>query len=75
LIHELGSSDGDEEAMSRINRAVKKYMPFVNLEDFIITPEDAEFSATARVKMVITYSVPNANLTNQSIGITFNFSG
>jgi phage baseplate assembly protein W len=75
LLHELGSSDGDEEAMSRINRAVKKYMPFVNLEDFIVTPEDAELSATARVKMVITYSVPNANLTNQSIGITFNFSG
>lgn len=75
LIHELGSSDGDEEAMSRINRAVKKYMPFVNLENFIVTPEESAISATARVKMVITYSVPNASLTNQSIGITFNFSG
>lgn len=75
LIHELGSSDGDEEAMSRINRSVKKYMPFVNLENFIVTPEDSEASATARVRMVITYSVPTANLTNQSIGITFNFSG
>jgi phage baseplate assembly protein W len=75
LIHELGSSDGDEEAMQRIGRAVKKYMPFVNLENFIVTPEDSERSATARIKMVITYSVPNANLVNQSIGITFNFSG
>ena len=75
LIHELGSSDGDEEAMQRIGRAVKKYMPFVNLENFIVTPEDSERTATARIKMVITYSVPNANLVNQSIGITFNFSG
>jgi hypothetical protein len=75
LTHELGSVDGDEEAMSRINRAVKKYMPFVNLENFIVTPEDSEKTATARIKMVITYSVPNANLSNQSVGITFNFSG
>jgi hypothetical protein len=54
---------------------VKKYMPFVNLENFIVTPEDSEKTATARIKMVITYSVPNANLSNQSVGITFNFSG
>ena len=70
LVHELGSIDGDEEAMSRISRAVSKYMPFVTLENFVVTPEDSGLSATARIKMVITYSVPNVNITNQSIGIT-----
>jgi phage baseplate assembly protein W len=75
LLHELSAENGDEEAMKRIQRAVSKFLPFVVLENFITTPQDAGTSALARVKMVITYSVPRANLTNQSIGIVFNFSG
>lgn len=75
LLHELSAENGDEEAMKRIQRAVSKFLPFVVLENFITTPQDAGASALARIKMVITYSVPRANLTNQSIGIVFNFSG
>jgi len=75
LLSELGTENGDEEAMRRIQTAVGKYMPFVSLENFVMTPEDAGRSAQARIRMVITYSIPQANLRNQSIGITFNFSG
>jgi phage baseplate assembly protein W len=75
LLHELSAENGDEEAMKRIQRAVSKYLPFVILENFITTPQDAGTTALAKIKMVITYSVPRANLTNQSIGIVFNFSG
>ena len=75
ILHELGASDGDEEAMRRIQRAVSKYMPFVSLENFITTPQDSETSPNAKIRMVITYSIPRANVSNQSIGITFNFSG
>lgn len=75
LLHELGSNDGDEEAMARIQRAVSKYMPFVVLENFATTPVESADSSLARIRMVITYSVPRANVTGQSIGLTFNFSG
>jgi phage baseplate assembly protein W len=75
LLFELGTEDGDQEAMSRIQKTTSKYMPFVQLENFLIQPQDADSAATAKIKLVITYSVPRANLTNQSIGITFNFSG
>ena len=75
LLHELSAENGDEEAMKRIQRAVSKYLPFVILENFITTPQDSGTSALAKIKMVITYSVPKANLINQSIGIVFNFSG
>ena len=75
ILHELSSIDGDEEAMRRIQRAVAKYMPFVSLENFITTPQDSENSPNAKIRMVITYSIPRANVSNQSIGITFNFSG
>ena len=75
LLSELGSNDGDEEAMSRIQRAVGKYMPFVTLENFVTTPLASDDASVTRIKMVITYSVPRANVTGQSIGITFNFFG
>jgi phage baseplate assembly protein W len=75
LIHELGSSDGDEEAMARIQRAVSKYMPFVVLENFSTSPVEVENSSIAQIKMVITYSVPRAQITEQTIGIIFNFGG
>lgn len=75
LLHELGSNDGDEEAMARIQRAVAKYMPFVVLENFATTPVASEDASLAKMRMVITYSVPRANVTGQSVGITFNFSG
>ena len=75
LIHELSSENGDEEAMRRIQRAVSKYMPFVSLENFITTPQDAGLTALSKIKLAITYSVPRANLAQQTLSITFNFTG
>lgn len=75
LLFELGTEGGDQEAMRRIQSAVAKYMPFVQLENFLTQPQTSESAATAKIRMVVTYSVPRANLTNQSIGITLNFGG
>jgi hypothetical protein len=50
-------------------------MPFVILENFITTPQDAGLTAMAKIKLAITYSVPKANLTQQTLSITFNFTG
>jgi phage baseplate assembly protein W len=75
LLHELATEDGDTEAMRRIQQAVAKYLPYVSLENFIMSPEDAGTSATSQIKMTITYSIPTANVTNQSLSITFNFTG
>jgi phage baseplate assembly protein W len=75
LLFELATENGDQEAMRRISSAVGKYMPFVTLENFIMSPEDAGLTAQSRIKLVVTYSVPAINLTDQSIGITFNFAG
>lgn len=75
ILHELASEDGDQEAMRRISAAVSKYMPFVILENFIATPQDAGLTALSKIKLAITYSVPRANLTQQTLSITFNFTG
>lgn len=75
ILHELASEDGDNEAMRRIQVAVSKYLPYVVLENFIMTPENNDMSALAKIKMTITYSIPQANVTNQSLSLTFNFTG
>ena len=36
LVFEIGSEDGDIKAMQRIARATKKYMPFINLQKFLL---------------------------------------
>lgn len=75
LTSELSANNGDEEAMARIQRAVSKYMPFIALENFITTPIETDDLSVAKIKMVITYSIPRANITDQSIGLTLNFIG
>lgn len=75
LLHELATENGDQEAMSRISSAVSKYMPFVTLENFMTSIENAESTALSKIKMVISYSVPRASITNQTISFTFNYTG
>jgi len=75
LAFELGAEDADEEAMRRIKAATEKYMPFITLEDFSLTNEISDTSATALIKMLITYSVPSANIANQNLLLTMRFGG
>ncbi len=75
LAFELGTEDADEEAMRRIKTATEKYMPFVSLEDFSLTNQISDTNATAVIKMLITYSVPNANIVNQNLSLTMRFGG
>jgi len=75
LAFELGTEDADEEAMRRIKSATEKYMPFITLEDFSLTNEISDTGATALIKMLITYSVPSANIANQSLLLTMRFGG
>jgi phage baseplate assembly protein W len=75
LAFELGTEDADEEAMRRIKSAAEKYMPFISLEDFSLTNEISDTGATALIKMLITYSVPTANIANQNLLLTMRFGG
>ena len=75
LAFELGAEDADEEAMRRIKAAAEKYMPFISLEDFSLVNEISDTNSTALIKMLITYSVPTANITNQSLSLTMRFGG
>lgn len=70
LCMELGSEDVDNEAVMRIQSAVKKYMPFVELNTFetVELPEYSSSGLAARAVRV-TYTVPTAKLSAQAVEI------
>lgn len=60
----------DEEAMLRINTAVAKYMPFVELENFRSESLLEQNRHVANIKIYIQYSVPRANIPTRTLEVT-----
>jgi phage baseplate assembly protein W len=68
----------DAEAMMRIQMAVGKYMPFVELEDYSSTieaPEGVSTDAISKIKIVIVYNIPKFKIVKETIGVTINSVG
>lgn len=61
--------DFDNEAMIRINTAVQKWMPFVQLVDYESNPEYESGEFIGNVRLSITYSVPILNEENNKIEV------
>lgn len=68
--------DFDNAAMDRIRSAITKWMPYVELEDYISQIEDKPKTGlayvTKRIKITITYSVSQLSLERQALEITLN---
>ena len=62
--------DFDNEAMLRINTAVGKWMPFVSLVAFESFFDHTNNTSTAINKIVVIYSIPNANVTNAKLEVS-----
>lgn len=58
LTFELQDEDVQGEAMSRVSKAVRKYMPYVSLETFSPFVENFENEEVARIGITIGYKVP-----------------
>jgi len=72
LVFEVVSSQEgfDDEATTRIKRAVSKFMPFVLLDTFTSTIINHDNLHTGKVKINITYSVPEFLITDDEIELT-----
>lgn len=62
-------NDFDNEAMIRINTAIKKYLPFVVPVGFDSTPDLTNNQSTAILKIIMTYSIPIAGITERKIEV------
>jgi phage baseplate assembly protein W len=58
LTFELQESDTQSEAMSRINSAVSKYMPYVSLETFTPVIELFDNKEVAKIGVNLGYTIP-----------------
>ena len=61
LVFNLGSEDADTVAISRISKAISKYMPFVSPENFQVFIDRFDNEEVAKVGIVITYTIPRIN--------------
>lgn len=76
LTMELTSEAFDLEAMTRIKRAVGKWMSFVELQTFNKTIIGrVQGSNVTQIKMQIIYAVPRLGITNKSLELTFFIAG
>ena len=69
LVHDLGQTGADEEAIRRISATTKKYMPYIDLNTFVAAQDQSEFGLPNKVVVKITYSVPKINLNDRTIEV------
>lgn len=70
ILGEFGTQGFESEVMTRIKSSVKKYLPFISLQNFGIEKLDSPpQDGTVVVKMNITYSIPSASVTGQQISV------
>lgn len=62
--------DFDAQTVERINKAVGRWLPFVNLEDFISNIDRTENKNTAVVKITVTYTIPALNTGKRALQVT-----
>jgi len=71
LVTEFSSHENfDLEAMTRINTAVSKYMPFIQLEGFKSDVDLSENGYIASIKIYVQYSCLRANLRTRTLELT-----
>ena len=66
----VSQEDFDSEAISRISAAVKKWMPFIDLEDFTSVVNRKDNENTAVIQINITYNIPALEVKKKGIQVT-----
>jgi phage baseplate assembly protein W len=75
MLEASSPDDFDLEAMSRIKTTVDKYMPYIVLENFESKIMKHEIENTGRKNLLVYYSVPTRNITNQVVELNFFMGG
>lgn len=75
LAFELATDDIEKEAISRINNAIGRHMPFVSLTGFEAFTEHQDNEHTAKIGIRVIYSIPALNLSNQIVEVIIRAAG
>lgn len=66
----VSQDDFDNEAISRIQSAVQRWMPFIDLEDFTSSVDRNENVNTAIIRVSITYNIPALSVFKKGLQIS-----
>ncbi len=66
----VSQDDFDSSAINNIRAAVKQWMPYVDLVDFISKPDRSQNRHTACIQLTITYNIPNLNVKDKKLQVT-----
>lgn len=69
LAFELGTEEGDTEAILRIREAVSKYLPYVNLQTFESRQTPSTYTESSKVIIKVTYVVPGVSQKQRMIEV------
>ena len=69
LAFELGTEEGDTEAILRIREAVSKYLPYVNLQTFESRQTPSTYTESSIVIVKVTYVVPGVSQKQRMIEV------
>jgi len=75
LLFDLGTADFDGVAIRRINKAISKYMPFIEPLTFETFEDGMNEHDLAMVRVRITYNIPSIGVSQQGIEITLQAGG
>jgi len=71
LMSDLVSQDDfDAEAIDRIKTAVSRWMPYIELQDFMSVTDRNENTNTAVIRLTITFNVPGINVVGRKLQVT-----
>ena len=75
LTLEFGRDDFDAQVITRIKRAITKFMPYVEPIDLISEVDHFDNQHTARVRLTVIYDVPALGIKNKALEISFFVAG
>jgi len=65
----VSEDDFDSQAITRINGAVRRWMPYISLEDYVSTVNHTQNKNTGIIQLTVSYSIPALNVKNKQLVI------
>ncbi len=75
LTHEIGSENGDKEAIRRIAKAARKYAPFISLKTFETFTDHRDNEHTGKLGIRIIYDIPKIAVKDKAIEVILYSTG
>lgn len=75
LSFELASDDIEQEALSRINEAITRFMPWISVVGFSAFTEHFNNEAVAKIVVRVNYMIPKLNVANETVEVVLGVAG